>query len=291
MEARLQEATRMHTAPGVQAHFHASADLYKRWSPQGHLHFGFWRWPMSPFDRRAMLDELVRQVVRELRARQGDRLADLGCGYGAAARLVAHELGARMEAITIVEEQAIEGQVAALAAGIDHLVRMRHADFRRTGLADGSLDGAYALESLCYGKGAAKADVIAEIARIIKPGGRLALVDGFLLKRPAGLRARMVRTVEQGWALPCFPQRDAFIDALDAQGFADIRVRDLSWNVAPCAAHGPILMVQGWIERRLNGTRLNALERAHLRSCLLGIALGTQRDLFRYLMITATKAA
>lgn len=291
MEAHLQEATRMRTHRGVQAHFHASADLYKRWSPQGHLHFGFWRWPMSPFNRRAMLDELVRQVVRELRARQGDRLADLGCGYGAAARLVARELGARMEAITIVEEQAIEGQVAALAAGTDHLVRTRHADFRRTGLADGSIDGAYALESLCYGTGAAKADAIAESARIIKPGGRLALVDGFLLKRPTGLRARLVRTVEEGWALPCFPKRDAFIDALDAQGFADIRVRDLSWSVAPCAAHGPVLMVQGWIERRLNGTRLNALERAHLRSCLLGIALGTQRDLFRYLMITATKAA
>ncbi|MFZ1694274.1 MAG: methyltransferase domain-containing protein [Flavobacteriales bacterium] len=289
MEALLKNATRMRTDPEVQAHFHASADLYKRWSPQGHLHFGYWRWPMSPFDRKAMLDELVRQVASELNPRQGDRLADLGCGYGAAARLVAREFDAAVEAITIVEEQAIEGQVAALAAGIDHLVCMRHTDFRQTGLADSSIDGAYALESLCYGTGAAKADVIAEIARIVRPGGRLALVDGFLLKRPTGFRARMVHTVEHGWALPCFPQHDAFIDALDAHGFTDIRVRDLSWNVAPCAAHGPLLMVQGWSERRLNGTRLNALEQAHLKSCLLGIALGTQRNLFRYLMITARK--
>ncbi|HRD53799.1 MAG TPA: hypothetical protein PKY96_14250, partial [Flavobacteriales bacterium] len=86
------------------------------------------------------------------------------------------------------------------------------------------------------------------------------------------------------------PQCDAFIEALDANGFTDIRLRDLSWNVAPCAAHGPLLMMQSWIERRLKGTRLNALEQAHLKSCLLGIALGTQRDLFRYLMITARKA-
>ncbi|HRD53800.1 MAG TPA: methyltransferase domain-containing protein, partial [Flavobacteriales bacterium] len=188
----------MRTDLGVQAHFHASADLYRRWSPQGHLHFGYWRWPLSPFNRKAMLDELARQVVHELHPRQDDRLADLGCGYGAAARLAAREFGARMEAITIVEEQAVEGQVAALAAGIDDRVCMRHADFRHTGLAESSIDGAYALESLCYGTGAAKADVIGEIARIIKPGGRLALVDGFLLKRPAGFRARMVRAVEQG---------------------------------------------------------------------------------------------
>ncbi|MBK7945757.1 MAG: hypothetical protein IPJ85_10800 [Flavobacteriales bacterium] len=38
MEALLKNATRMRTDPEVQAHFHASADLYKRWSPQGHLH-------------------------------------------------------------------------------------------------------------------------------------------------------------------------------------------------------------------------------------------------------------
>jgi len=289
MEALLKTAARMRTDPGVQAHFHASADLYRRWSPEGHLHFGYWRWPMSPFRRRAMLEEMVELVVGELHAAEGDRLADMGCGYGAAARLVAREHGACVEAVTIVEEQAIEGQIAALAAGLDHLVRMRHDDFTRTGLADRSIDGVYALESLCYGTGAAKADAIAQIARIIKPGGRLALVDGFLLKRPSGIRKRMVRTVEQGWALPCFPQRDAFIDALDAHGFTDIRVRDLSWNVALCAAHGPLMMVQGWMERRLKGTRLNALEQAHLKSCLLGIVLGTQRDLFRYLMITARK--
>jgi SAM-dependent methyltransferase len=167
---------------------------------------------------------------------------------------------------------------------------MRHADFRRTGLADRSIDGVYALESLCYGTGASKADAIEEIARIIKPGGRLALVDGFLLRPPMGNRARMVRTVEEGWALPCFPRREAFIGALAANGFVDIRVRDLSWKVSPCAAHGPFLMVQGWMERRLQGTRLNALEQAHLKSCLLGILLGTQRDLFRYLLITARKA-
>lgn len=290
MEALLQQPARLRTDPGVQAHFHASADLYKRWSPQGHLHFGYWRWPMSPFNRRAMLDEMVRQVVRELRARPGDRLADLGCGYGAAARLAAREFAARVEAVTIVEEQAIEGGIAALAAGIDHRVSMRHADFRRTSLADRSIDGVYALESLCYGTGASKADAIEEIARIMKPGGRLALVDGFLLRPPMGNRARMVRTVEEGWALPCFPRREAFIGALAANGFVDIRVRDLSWKVAPCAAHGPFLMVQGWVERRLQGTRLNALEQAHLKSCLLGILLGTQRDLFRYLLITARKA-
>ena len=43
--------------PRVLAHFQASAALYKLWSREGHLHFGYWRWPMSPLDRAAMLEE------------------------------------------------------------------------------------------------------------------------------------------------------------------------------------------------------------------------------------------
>ena len=274
--------------PKVTAHFHASAALYQRWSAEGHLHFGYWKPRMSFFDRKAMLEEMVVQVVRRLEPRVADRLADLGCGYGSAAMLAARTYGVDVDAYTVVEEQASIGQAQADGEGLS--VALHQRDFRDTGLAHGCIDGVYALESLCYGAGRDKRDVIHEAARILKPGGRIALVDGFLLKPANGWRRRMVRTVERGWALPCFPQRAAFIAAMEQAGFADIRVRDFSWNVAPCAAHGPWLMLKGWVERRLKGTRLNELEQAHLKSCLLGIALGTQRDLFRYLMITATKA-
>lgn len=274
----------------VNAHFTANASLYSRWSPDGHLHFGLWRWPLSLFRRRPMLEELVRTVATELRPRRGAHLADLGCGYGTAARMIARASGTRITAVTVVEQQAREAMRAVVDEGLEELVEVRHRDFRDTGLAAHSVNGVFALESLCYDRGMGKRRVLAEAARILRPGGRLALVDGFLLKRPRGPRAALVRTVEEGWALPCFPHREAFMDALERAGFVDIRLHDLSWRVVPCAAHGPLLMLQGWLERRWRGTRLEPLERAHLRICLWGILLGTQRDLFRYLMITATKA-
>lgn len=275
--------------PQVQAHFQASAALYREWSPDGHLHFGHWRWPMSPFDRKAMLEAMVLRVADELQLKTGARIADLGCGYGAAARLLARERGLQVAAFTIVPEQASEGDRANVAEGLAEHVTIYRRDFRDTGLAAEAVAGAIALESLCYGRGYGKADVIREAARILQPSGRIALVDGFLLKRPKGWRKRMVRAVEQGWALPCFAQRNAFIVAMKREGFTDIRVTDLSRTVAPSAAHGLVLMLKGWCERRWNGERLDALEQAHLRSCLLGMVLGTQRDLFRYLMITARK--
>jgi cyclopropane fatty-acyl-phospholipid synthase-like methyltransferase len=275
--------------PKVQAHFHASAKLYKQWSPEGHLHFGHWRWPMNPFGRKAMLEAMVLRVADGLCSDRGSRIADLGCGYGAAARLLAQERGFHVDAFTVVPEQVAEGNRANAAEGMASQVTMHQRDFRDTGLAAEAVDGVIGLESLCYDAGNNKADVLAEAARFLKPGGRLALVDGFLISVAQGWRRRMVRTVEQGWALPCFAQRDAFIAAMERAGFTDIRVTDLSWNVAPSAAHGLWLMVKGWLHRRWNNERLDALEQAHLRSCLQGMVLGTQRDLFRYLMITARK--
>jgi len=271
----------------VLAHFQASAALYRLWSREGHLHFGYWRWPMSPLDRSAMLEELVHQVVRTLKPMPGDRLADLGCGYGASARLVAGTYATSVDAFTVVEQQVVEGQREADRERLD--VNMHLRDFRHTGLPAASMDGVYALESLCYGTGHGKQDVLSEAYRVLRPGGRLALVDGFIAKPPIGLRRKMVRTVEEGWAVPCFPQRQAFLRSLEQIGFVEITVRDLSWHVAPSALHGLPLMIWTELKHRVTGLKLDPLERAHLRSCLYGIALGTQRDLFRYLLITGRK--
>ncbi|MFZ1686510.1 MAG: methyltransferase domain-containing protein [Flavobacteriales bacterium] len=275
--------------PKVTAHFHASAELYKLWSPEGHLHFGLWQWPMNPFRRKPMLEALVHHVARELQPTADKHLADLGCGYGAAARLVADMYGSRVDALTVVEEQAQEGAIAALLDGTHDKVTMKLCDFRQTGLASASLDGAYAMESFCYGTGYGKADALAEAARVLKPAARIAVMDGFLVQESRGLRKRVVDTVAKGWAVPCFPLLKDFTQALEANGFTDVRVEDLSWKMGPCALHGLPLLAYAVVKQFLSGERMTKLENAHLRSCGLGILLGTQHDLFRYCMVTATK--
>jgi cyclopropane fatty-acyl-phospholipid synthase-like methyltransferase len=279
-----------HFDPNVKAHFNASAALYRLWSPEGHLHFGYWRWPMNPFARRPMLEELVRQVVLELKQQAGARLADMGCGYGTAARWIAKHCGMSVEAFTIVEAQVQEGTRAFQADPTPSVVTMRLADFRATGLADASMDGAYGIESLCYGTGPGKQDALHEVARILKPGGRLVVADGFLMKEPR-LRKQLVDTVARGWALPGFPRLDPFLEALKAEGFTDIKAVDRSWRLSVSGFHGLVLLVWTLLGQFLRGGTMTPLEKAHLRSCALGIFLGTQRDLFRYYVVSATKKA
>ena len=272
----------------VIAHFHASAALYKLWSKEGHLHFGLWEWPRAPWDRHGMLEALTHRVVRALYPLPGQRLADLGCGYGSSARLVAGTYGTSVDGFTVVPQQVEEGQAAADAERVNVTMHLR--DFRNTGVPDANMDGVYALESLCYDNGPGKRKVLAEAARILKPGGRIALTDGFIMKQPKGFREQMVRMVEMGWAVPCFPQLNAFLRAMEDAGFRDVRITDLSYRVAPSALHGLPLLVWTKVRNLISGQRLDPLERAHLTSCMLGIALGIQHDLFRYLMITARKA-
>lgn len=275
--------------PKVTAHFRASAELYKLWSPEGHIHFGYWNRSLNPLKRKPMLEALVHHAARELKPAADKRIADLGCGYGTAARLIARTHGARVEAFTVVEEQMQEGAIASLLDNTFDKVTMRLRDFRDTGLRAASMDGAYALESLCYGTGYGKADAIAEAARILKRDARLVVGDGFLVKEPRGLRKRMVNTVAKGWALPCFPELDEFKQALETNGFTDVRVEDISWRMGPCALHGLPLIAWTLLRQLFRGRMMDTLEKAHLRSCGLGILLGTQHDLFRYLMITATR--
>ena len=53
-------------------------------------------------------------------------------------------------------------------------------DYHRIPLEDATVDGVFYLESLCHSTRPDEA--LAEAARILKPGGRIVMTDGYLLK-------------------------------------------------------------------------------------------------------------
>ncbi|HEY3899321.1 MAG TPA: class I SAM-dependent methyltransferase [Chthoniobacter sp.] len=80
-----------------------------------HVHHGLWL--TGDESRTQAVRQLAELVAREAQIREGTRVMDIGCGYGATARLLARELGADVTGMTISEAQyriACEGNVAEL---------------------------------------------------------------------------------------------------------------------------------------------------------------------------------
>ncbi|MEP6720424.1 MAG: methyltransferase domain-containing protein [Variovorax sp.] len=287
-------ATAPVTPADTQDYFTEVADDYRAWSVHYNMHFGYWRPGLNPLRREGMLGEMNRAVGRALQlpAAGPACVVDLGCGAGATARmLVAERPGLYAVTVTNVAVQnEIATRLDAQAGVADRLAHIE-ADYTRTGLPTAAADGAWAVESACYASGTAKADFIAEAARLLKPGARLVVVDGFLLRRRQGRLATWLhRLWADSWAVPTLAVRDDFTAALRQHGFADVQVRSLRWRVAPSALHIPVLatrftLAELWKARG----RLTPWRRKHIVASYCSLALGLFWREFDYCMVTAVR--
>jgi len=69
-------------------------------------------------------------VARKLDLRPGQRLLDLGSGWGGMVRHAAREYGVRAVGVTLSREQAAWAQAAIEREGLSHLAEVRHGDYR-----------------------------------------------------------------------------------------------------------------------------------------------------------------
>jgi len=289
------------TRADTQDYFTEVADDYRAWSPSYNMHFGFWRLGLNPLRREGMLVEMNRMVGRALCLERtpadaaGRRcVLDLGCGAGATARTLVGD-DPSLYAVTVTNVPVQNRIAARLDARAGVADRMAHveADYTRTGLPAAQADGAWALESACYAEGTAKADFVREAARLLKPGARLAVVDGFLLRRrPGRIAGWLHRLWADSWAVPTLAVRDEFVGALHEHGFEDIELRSLRWRVAPSALHIPALatrftLAELWKARG----RLSPWRRKHIVASYCALALGMFWRDFDYCMVTATRRA
>jgi len=109
----------------------------------------------------------VKVVLEHLGNLNGKRVADVGCGKGRFARIVKdRNLGGSVVALDLAEAmlRAIPPDIERLAASMTALP-----------LATEAFDGAYATESLEHAVDIPAA--VAELARIVKPGGRIVIID------------------------------------------------------------------------------------------------------------------
>lgn len=284
------------TPRDTQDYFTEVAHDYRAWSPAYNMHFGYWRAGLNPLRRESMLDAMNHVVGDALRLdeRQPACVVDLGCGAGATTRALLQRWP-RLHAVTVTNVPVQNGIARRLdaAAGVAERAVHLEADFTRTGLPAAQADGAWAVESACYAPGTDKRAFCREAARLLKPGARLVVLDGFLLReRPGRLAGWLHRLWADSWAVPTLARRDDFLAALRAEGFENVCFRSLRWRIAPSALHVPFLATRFAIAELWKARgRLTPWRRKHIVASYCALALGLFWRDFDYGMVTAVRRA
>ncbi len=145
---------------------------------------------------------LTRGLGRMLHVAPGATVADIGSGTGASAVELARATGCAVVGVDLARANVDHATARALREGLDARVRFVCADAEALPLPDASVDGALCECALCLFPD--KAAAAREIARVLRPGARLALSDVTLEARelPADLRSLDAYVACLGGAIP-----------------------------------------------------------------------------------------
>ena len=281
---------------GIADYYNIAGPDYETWSPDFNMHFGYCKRFTDIFSLEKMLYRMNDEVLERLQipADKTTHIADLGCGVGTVARYAAGKYTrARLTGITIADYQIKKGNSLIEKEGLGKKVQLLKDNFEKSSLPDESFDCAYALESACHARGSNKELFIAEMARILKNGGRFCIADGFLKhdKKLPWLFKKINRKITNCWALPCFGNLNEFTATLEKYGLKEIVVEEISLRIAASVAYVPWTSLK-FFAKELWTTKSLKLKKERWNNViapLLGMILGLYRKHFGYYIISGKK--
>ena len=257
----------------VAQYYELSFGAYRRrHSSEGSLHLALN--DGGRFDPAGFSGQAARLVALWAGQRAAD-VIELGFGHGYNLGVLAPRLpGTQFVGVDITQRHVTHVQTMLHDRGIRN-VQAHQGDFHALPWPDASFDQAYSIEAFCYARDHASA--LAEVARVLRPGGTLTLYDGYLTRPAEAMHADealAARLAAKGMAMDNLPVADDLIAHALAAGFELEKRTPLDALVAPNVKRIERLVAVfvrwPWLARRMLA-RLNPIA---MRNVLAGYLMG-----------------
>ncbi|HYQ39799.1 MAG TPA: C17 cyclopropane fatty acid synthase CfaB [Pseudomonas sp.] len=170
-------------AEDIHYHYDLSNDFYRLWLDRDMVYSCAY-FETGTEDLDTAQQAKLRHLCRKLRLQPGERLLDVGCGWGGLARFAAREFGAQVLGITLSEEQLKLARERVAAEGLADRVQLELLDYRDLP-ADGRFDKVVSVGMFEHVGHANLGLYFRILQQAVKPGG-LVLNHGITAKHTDG---------------------------------------------------------------------------------------------------------
>lgn len=199
--------TRTNSRKNIHAHYDLGNAFYRLWLDETMNYSSAWFEGQLEGDMVTAQRAKVRRALRMAGVREGDRVLEIGCGWGALAEMAVTEFGASLTGVTLSTEQLAWGQERVAGLGPQAAARadLRLQDYRD--VSDGPYDAICSIEMFEAVGREYWPTYFQSVARLLKDGGRACIqsivIDDGLFERYIRSTDFIQQYIFPGGCLPC----------------------------------------------------------------------------------------